>query len=230
MMEIDHKRLLKLFYEFARQLEEWHTLYLDSIAGYSILHERLLARQEDVRKALGEDKYTSIAFQDTCSVLYKNLCNKDVAPIALSPVMKQGDVKKRTQRNGHNYLLLGNQCVVSVYSYWEEYLRIEIGIALGKLRNGARNSETTKRILNQHVKVDLWGDLRYLRNSIVHNHGIANSDLSKCKVIRWFKPGERIVLDYDKMRALFFVMGCYRNKLHTMSLPPSDDMRILTYP
>ncbi len=223
---MDYKRLLELFWEFGSKLEALSTLYLDSIAGYSILHERLLAKQENVKRLLGDDECASVEFQDTCSVIYKHICGKDFVPIATSPVMKQGAMKKRVCENGQNYLLLGNLCVVSAYSYWEEYLRIEIGIAIGVLRKGSKNSDEVRKILNQHVKSDFWGDMRYLRNSIVHNNGIACSDMSKCKFIKWFKPGQRIELDYDKMREIFLLMGQFRNGLHSMSLPPQKGIRI----
>jgi len=223
---MDYKRLLELFWEFTSKLEALNTLYLDSIAGYSILHKRLLARQEDVKKILGEHEYANTEFQDTCSVIYKHICEKDFIPISRSPVMKQGDMKKRVRENGQNCLLLGNLCIVSAYSYWEEYLRIEIGIAIGVLGKGSKNSEEVRKILNQHVKSDFWGDMKHLRNSIIHNNGIACSDMSKCKVIKWFKPGQRINLDYDRTRKIFLFMGQCRNGLHTMSLPPREGIRI----
>ena len=62
---MDNKRLLELFWEFSLKIEALHTLYLDSIAGYSILHKRLLAKQEDVKKILGEHEYAKTEFQDT---------------------------------------------------------------------------------------------------------------------------------------------------------------------
>lgn len=218
---MDHKRLSELFEEFAQQIEDWHTLYLDSIAGYSILYKRLIKKQNDKKAILGSHEYATADFQDTCSISYKNLCNEDFTPVAMRPLMKQGDVKKRICKDGKNYLLLGNQCVVLAYSYWEEYLRIEMGIALGFLVKGSKNSEATRKVLNKHVKSNFWGDMKILRHSILHNNGIATSEVSKCKVITCFVTGKPIELDYAKMRAIFLMMGLYRNELHKLSLPPS---------
>jgi len=223
---MDNKRFLELYCEFAKKLEEWHTLYLDSIAGYSILHERLLNKQEDVKNLLNGHEYSDIEFQDTCSIEYKNLCNMDFNPVSTRPVMKQGDVKKRICENGRDYLLLGNQCIVLAYSYWEEYLRIEVGIALGVLKKGSKNSDETKKILNKHVKNDFWGDMGLIRHAILHNNGVATSKMSKCKVIKCFIPSKLIELDFDKMRRIFISMGMYRNELHRMSLPKSGGMRV----
>lgn len=226
---MNYKRLLELFWEFTAKVEGWHTLYLDSIAGYSILHERLSKKQTDVKKLLGKHECATTEFQDTCSIVYKDLCSKDFTPVSMRPVMKQGDMKKRVCENGQNYLLLGNQCVVTAYSYWEEYLRIQIGIALGFLKKGAKNTEETRSVLNKHVKNDFWGDIKVLRHAILHNNGIATPEVSKCKLIKWFAlfvPGSPIELDYDKMRKIFLCMGVYRNELHKMSLPPSEGIKV----
>lgn len=136
--KISRKRFLELYYEFGGKIEEWSTLYLDSVAGYSILHERLCGKQEELKTILGSHKYATAEFQDTCSVSYKNVSSKDFSPVALFPVMKQGDFKRRVADDGHNVLLLGNLCVVFAYAFWEEYLRFEVGKALGVIPMDAR--------------------------------------------------------------------------------------------
>lgn len=224
--QVNYQRLLALFWEFSRRIEDLHILYLDATIGFEILHDRLLRDQDDIKKLLANHECATTEFQDTCSVTHQCLAMKDVRPVSMSPVMRQGDFKERTRENGKNCLLLGNQCVVSAYAYWEEYLRIEIGIAKGVLPEGARNSEETRAVLNTCVKSDFWGEMRYLRNSILHSNGVANSDMSKCTLIRWFPPGTPIGLDHEKMQAIFLLMGDYRNELHDMSLPPRDLIRI----
>ncbi len=223
---MDHRRFLELFWEFARFIESMHTLYLDSVAGYSILHERLLDRQQIMKDILGEHEYATEEFQDTCTIQYKNICEKDFTPVSTSPVMKQGDLKERTKHNGENVLFLGKQCVVSAYAYWEEYLRIEIGKAMGVLEQGSQNSEETRKILNANVANDFWGDMKHLRHSIVHKNGIATSDMSRCKIIKWFDPGDTIELDYEKMRTIFLALGKYRNEIHSMSLPKNEGIKV----
>lgn len=224
---MNHRRLLDLFWEFAQKLEAVHTFYLDSIVGYSVLHERVVKYQANVRAILGQNhELATTEFQDTCSTLYKHLGGKDYSPVSMSPVMKQGDVKNRVKEDGQNTLLLGNQCVVALYSYWEEYLRIEIGKAISVLPQDAERDEATRQVLNRHVTYDLWADLRYIRNSIVHNNGVAVSDVGKCKLITWFKPKETIELSYEKMQQIFLFLGQFRNELHTMSMPPRRPIRL----
>ena len=226
---MNHPRLLELFWEFSRHLESLSTLYFDSAVGYSILHERLQEYQAATRKLLYESEYGTEEFQDTCSMLYEHISNCNYTPISMSPVMKQGEMKRRLRRDGSNTLLLGQQCIVSTYAYWEEYLRIEIGKAIGVLPADAIQSEDTRKVLNQHVVSDLWGDLRHIRNGIVHANGVATSEIEKCKLIKWFKKGDTIELTFDRMRDLFLALAHYRNKIHDMSLPKRT-FRIPTSP
>jgi hypothetical protein len=217
---VNHTRLLELFWEFSSKIEELHALYLDSIVGYSILHERLIAHQDSIRATLGNHECASKEFQDTCSIAYKNLSNRDFTPVSMSPGMKQGAMKKRVSYSGRNSLLLGNLCLVSAYDYWEEYLRIEVGKAIGVIPQDAKADKSTEPILKEHVQSDFWGDVRHIRTSIVHNNGIAISKIAHCKAIKWFLPGQTIELDQERMHTLFLEMGYYRNELHTMSLAP----------
>ena len=224
---MNYKRLLALFWEFAGKLEAVHAFYLDSLLGYSVIHERVLKHQDNMRDFLGADHELATAeFQDTCSTIYKHLGGKDRAPVSLSPVMKQGDVKQRVKDNGQNTQLLGKQCVVDLYSYWEEYLRIEIGKALNVLTKDAERNGQTREILNKHVKSDLWGDIKHIRNSIVHNNGVATSEITRCKIMKWFKPGEAIELNEERMHQIFLNLGRFRNELHNLSLPPRKPIRL----
>ena len=160
---MNHRRFLELFWDFARHIEALHTLYLDSLVGYSILHERLQGHQESVRELLGDHEYATEEFQDTCLMSYKHISNCDYRPVSMSPVMKQGDMKQRLTDNGQNALLLAQQCVVTAYAYWEEYLRVEVGKAMGVLPSTARANEAPRKLLNKHVVSDFWGDRRHTK-------------------------------------------------------------------
>lgn len=215
----NHLRLLELFWEFDEYIESLHTLYLDSLAGYSLMQERLLEHRSRLESLLGNSEVATDEFQDTCSIMYRTLTSTDFQPASMRPVMKQGAVRRRLEIGGRNESALGRQCVVSAYSYWEEYLRIEIGKTVRVLREGARASESTRKILNKTVTSEFWGDMRHLRNSIVHSQGVANSEIARCKLLTWFKPGEAIDLPRERMHRIFLLMGHSRNALHELSLP-----------
>ncbi len=223
---MDRNRFLALFWEFSQFIEALHTLYLDSVVGYSILHKRVLDHQAAMKSFLGNCDVATVEFQDTCSIGYGDLCGTDFRVVSMSPVMKQGDVKTRTVKDGSNCILMGRLCVVSAYTYWEVYLRKEVGIALGVLDPAIKDKEEAQPILNEHVRSGFWGDMRWLRHSILHENGIASSDICRCQLLKWFIPGDSIHLDFEKMDIIFNQMADYRNHLHDLSLPPSKPITI----
>ena len=54
------------------------------------------------------------------------------------------------------------------------------------------------RIKND-LKIDSFGDIRLLRQAIMHNRGIATSDMVRCKKFKWFKPKETINIRYEQI-------------------------------
>lgn len=106
-----------------------------------------------------------------------------------------------------------------VLRLWNEYLRREYVIAKGKLDPAETRIEVVEMALREHAKHDLWGDIRILRNSIVHNQGVATSDVRRCKIIKWFEPSEQIALTPEHMRALLIELLRYRNELFNEQFP-----------
>ena len=129
-------------------------------------------------------------------------------------------MRARNAPGGENFTTLGQLCLTSFYDFWEDYLRREYAIAKGHLDRNERDQKIEQKCLREHASHDLWGDLHYLRTSIVHNLEIATSDVAKCKLIKSFKPGDPIVLPPERMRALFLALHRYGNELFREHLPP----------
>jgi hypothetical protein len=79
----------------------------------------------------------------------------------------QGGFKKKNAPGGENQLMAANMCLVMMYTYWEDQYRKRIAYAAGLNKND--------------VKKDIMGDLKILRNSIIHYGGYAITD-KKCKI------------------------------------------------
>jgi hypothetical protein len=107
------------------------------------------------------------------------------------------EIKTRNVINGANYIYMANMCVVSIYQYWEDHYREKIAKLLNleskKLKNDSRDKPKNR------IKVAIFSDIMHLRNSIIHNRGIANSKISQCEVFRWFKKGDQITFDRDSV-------------------------------
>jgi len=97
-------------------------------------------------------------------------------------------LKDRLADDGSDMLRAADAVIVIVYHIWEEKYRRTLtsqsGVALGEISS------------------DIMGDLRLLRNSIIHNKGIAGSDVGKCKVIQRFAPGDAITLTKSDMNEI----------------------------
>jgi hypothetical protein len=96
----------------------------------------------------------------------------------------QGRYKEKNQVGGGNHIVMGNLAICQLYSYWEDYYRGRIAEDLGVLKND--------------FKREIFGDIRLLRNSIVHHRSIALKEISKCHYTKWFIEGDEIAIDCEK--------------------------------
>lgn len=70
--------------------------------------------------------------------------------------------------------------VAEVYGLWENRLRNELKDIHGE---GAIRPE-----------MQVFGDLRHIRNDLLHNGTASPEESGRCSILDWFEPGERIVL------------------------------------
>ena len=92
-----------------------------------------------------------------------------------------GALKERLSEPGLDLIWAAHSVVVFVFHVWDERYR------------GLVASE--KGLDAKSVQVDILGDLRLIRNSLIHNKGIAAGDVAKCKSLVRFKPGDVIQLN-----------------------------------
>jgi hypothetical protein len=87
---------------------------------------------------------------------------------------------------------MGSLCLVAIYQFWEDHFRNEVAAEL-KVDRG-------------DLKHDLLGDIRLIRNTIVHHGGVAKADIAKCRLLKWFKPGDSVAIDEEKMKQIVFAI------------------------
>jgi hypothetical protein len=90
---------------------------------------------------------------------------------------------EQVKQNGQVEMRLGHQWIVFLYELWENSYRPRLAAV------HARDEGDEK--------YDLLGDLRHMRNDVVHHHGIATSNnTGRCIILsHWFKVGEVIRLE-----------------------------------
>lgn len=89
-------------------------------------------------------------------------------------------LKERIKKDGFNQQKAAEAALIIIYLVWEE-----------KYRNKLIRTDGTTIFKNNS---DIFGDIRHIRNSIIHNKGIANQDMVKCKVFKRFTEGQKIIL------------------------------------
>ena len=91
-----------------------------------------------------------------------------------------GSVKRRLEDNGFDLTQAAHATIISIYHLWDEKYRVALAAEVNKDPND--------------INVDILGDLRLLRHSLIHNKGIAAADVSRCKIVTRFQPGDLIAL------------------------------------
>ena len=97
--------------------------------------------------------------------------------------------QKRNSTDGTNHLLLGRMVIVSLYHSWDEIHRHRIAEMIG--------------VAPEELKVPIFGDLRRIRNAIIHNKGIFDVDPLRLEVVNWLTRGDQVSIDIDKFVFIF---------------------------
>lgn len=106
-------------------------------------------------------------------------------------ITTQGEALARSGDGGAHRIAIGNACVVYLFAAWEVRHRAAVASALRLYRV-------------DELKVPLFGDLRLLRNSILHRGGQASKEVEhRSEILRWYSEGDDIVIDtvkWDEVR------------------------------
>ena len=97
--------------------------------------------------------------------------------------------------NGEAVQLAFKGWVAEIYEKWE------------------KSRTKTRELLDDEgirVEVDCMGDFRHIRNDLIHSGFATEEESGKCKVLKWFKPGERITLTTDHVFDLLNQMNLIR--------------------
>jgi len=171
------------FIKFLRKVYDIYGLYFDSINGFNLVDAQIKKYQ----KIFLENNKLSIEDFNKKSFIYGRgePGNKDSYTIHIS---EMGKVKERNKKDGENYKIIANLCLVLIYQYWEDYYREKIANS-----NGTEKNE---------LELDIFNDIRIIRRSIIHNSSIAIKDVKKLKFLKWFKKGDNIEIDAKQLEKI----------------------------
>jgi hypothetical protein len=186
-MEVDEA--MQALVDFDARLDEIYALYLDAGRALELLADDLQKNQlNSLRRTINHlDGPKSIEEIDCCHILIGSGDPDDPNSILLHDVT-QGEYKRRNRSGGSNHVSIGRFSIISIYSFWEDQYRGRFAEAIGVPKNS--------------IKENVFGDIRLLRNSIVHHAGIAKKDIGKCLVFHWFSEGDTIIINNESMKAV----------------------------
>jgi len=162
-----------------RVMHAHHNIYLDAAWGFSMVKEKIEEMQKLMLRSPQHPAKTIEELDQT--TLY--ISEEDPAEHRVEHVEKMGLLKQRNVVGGCNHIVLRNLVVVSVFSFWEDHYRARIAEELGI----------------PELRVPVIGDIRLIRNDIVHHHGVATPRIEKCQTLCWFKAGDPIIIDAGKL-------------------------------
>ncbi len=175
--------------QFENIVDHLYGVYLDSMTGFELVKQQTINIQNGTIERFNQSN-SSLAnteYLDSLPFEYGEGHPEDL-PLSLH-VCTQGERKQRNSESGNNFLFIGNMCLVSIYHYWEDKYRKLIAQKKGLSKKNDLSS-------------DIMGDIRLLRTSIIHHRGIAKEELNNCKILNWFKEGDEIFIDDEKMKKI----------------------------
>ncbi|MBI1803735.1 MAG: hypothetical protein HY033_03145 [Ignavibacteriae bacterium] len=182
---------MEIVYQFIAQVNNIYALYFDTLHGLQQIRADLIRRQiDEANKHPLEDREKILEEFDKAWWGYVHGPPTSDENWDLHSTMKE--FKKRNADGGLNQRLLSNLCLATIYQLWEDYYRDRIAEAFGVRGAQRKNS----------VSSNMMGDIRRLRHSIIHHNGVAKKEILKNQILEWFKEGDDIFIDQNKMREI----------------------------
>lgn len=186
---IDIDKVSELLNEFRDIINAIYGVYFDSSRGFFLLSKALIDEQKRAIQLLKKTnpELANLEYLDKQKSCYvRGDPNKPDS--VLLQVSTQAEQKARNEYGGANHKFIANMCLVSIYQYWEDEYREKIEQALELKKNT--------------IQSDTMGDIRWLRESIIHNKGVAKKKVEKNKVLKWFKEGDEIYIDRNMLEEM----------------------------
>jgi hypothetical protein len=157
---VDLSRLKAAATNYATVVDDLYGHYLDSTSGFIANVRRIEETQNQSYSSLVLD-----ANLDNSLVFYGHGDPNDPSNRMLHRTT-QGEYKRRNTVGGRNHLRAAQLLIVLIFEYWESAHRAKIASALG---------------LEEHssLKVPIMGDLRLLRQDVVHHRSIVRSETAR---------------------------------------------------
>ncbi|MFZ2209219.1 MAG: hypothetical protein WAV22_11180 [Porticoccaceae bacterium] len=169
--------------DFLEEVNRLFGFYFDADMAFALTKRRLEEMQKQLR--LGDSNDFSYS-EDLPTGTPEQVLQKSLHRTTF------GALKERMDKSGTDSQLAAQAMIAFTYHIWEEKYR-------GSLTNNAG-------VPIHDTNSDIMGDLRLIRNSIIHNKGVADAGVARCKVLKHFEQGQPIfftgAIIYEIIRAI----------------------------
>lgn len=161
-------------------------VYMDCLAGFQgnvVRVERQVAR---IQRKVGQKIEDGVPV-----MMYASIEDPTRPDVIHHRITRAIDFLEANKEIGLNEQQVCRSIIVFMFAFWDEEIRPRIATARGVDPND--------------IKVDVFGDLRIVRNAAIHTDGVLSpSDHSRLrKLASLFKSGGRISPSHDEMHQLF---------------------------
>lgn len=191
---------------YARVVDELYGHYLDSTTGF-IANERMIFESQQ-RVLPGMPPGVN---RDNLSFFYGNGDPNDTKS-RVQHQTTQGAYKARNAKGGANHVRAGQLLIVLLFEYWESEHRSKVATAMG--------------IDRDKLKIPFIGDLRLLRQDVIHHQGIVRDEtVKKLEVLGSFTQGAAIVMSGTEVEDLIVGLKAALDEVAVKNGAPDPNFR-----
>lgn len=181
---MDTREIIK---QYCEVIDDIYGIYLDATKGFIDNKTQLEVSQLDSINKLS----VTLEYLDSIPFAY-GVGDPNISSSYVLHRCTQGEYKIRNDKDGKNFATLGNLCITQLYQYWEDFYRTQIAKSVGLKKND--------------LNIDIFGDLRLFRHSIIHHQAIALIEIEQCKEFCWFKKGDKINLTERQIEEIIYLL------------------------
>jgi hypothetical protein len=199
-MTIDTVKAVALLNEYAEIVGDAYALYLDAGAAmprYATFVEE--QQQRSLVTFMGQDDAPQTLEQLDRANFYYGRGDPNDPSARIQHVSTQGELKVRNRDDGANCKTVSRVVILTVYQFWEDHYREQFANAVCKVKND--------------IMGDFFGDIRHIRNDIIHHRNHASERVNKCKLLKYFKPEQEICLDKEQVMEVMVQFRCALDSL-----------------
>ena len=165
-------------------------VYMDALAGFAGHKVRIERQVHRISKASGI-RIDECGNKVVMRTSYEDPTQPDVIH---NRIIRTKEYIAANDSGGTNEQQLAQALLIFIFTFWEDEIRPRLSIS--------------KRVDPKEIESDIMGDLRILRNVILHSKGVIRPDKYKSlKLIQYmFKENEKVYVSYENMHKIFVLI------------------------